>query len=212
MPIKIEKGKNMIEIDIEDDICPSCGFPKVDSTGKDMSGNPLCFYCYHRGSYMMTKAFILYVLNEQSKPVSLDELVVLMNEHPINGGRKIFKKRGIYSTVRTSTNEKNLLILTKDRKKTGESIHKDGRRQKEYRIGKRKGVPYLIRYLKKWDEGHFVELKPSKFRQKFRKRQENKYKHLAIAKKIENKEYGRFDFIFTRNLVEFIKKNGQQND
>ena len=88
-----------------------------------------------------------------------------------------------------------------DRKKIGKEKHRKGRCEKEYRIGKRKGVPYLERYLEKWDAGEIVELRPSKFRQKFRKRPENRYKHLAIAKKIKSGEYERFRFLFSRNLI-----------
>ena len=54
----------MIDFDINSETCPSCGFPKMDSTGKDMTGRPLCFYCYFRGRHMMTKVLMLMVLDE----------------------------------------------------------------------------------------------------------------------------------------------------
>ena len=148
---------------------------------------------------MMTKVFLLYVLAEQTKAVTLDELVIVMNKHPIVKDKKTFIRAGIEQIVKKATNEKNVLILKRNRKKRKTS--EPGRPMKEYRIGRRKGMPYLERYLEKWDKGEIVELRPSKFRQKFRKRAENRYKHLAIAKKIKEGEYGRFDFLFSRDLV-----------
>jgi len=71
----------MINIDLNDSNCPSCGRQKQDSTGKDMSHAAVCFHCYMRGNTSNQKMFILYVLNELDKPVTIYELAEIMTNH-----------------------------------------------------------------------------------------------------------------------------------
>ena len=91
----------MVKINIYDEICPSCGHLKQDSTKKDMSGNPVCFYCYYRGMHGTVKMLLLYILNElNGKYITTNELVERMNLHPINNGRRTFNYYSVYGRLR----------------------------------------------------------------------------------------------------------------
>jgi DNA-binding PadR family transcriptional regulator len=137
----------MIDMDLNNPICPSCGFPKQDSTGKDMSHAIVCFYCYHRGSPGNLKMFILYILNELDKPVTIYELADIMTNHTALKERSTFNRNRIKRALENMTRPKNNLILKA--KKKNRSNNGAGRKVNIYRIGKRKGVKYLEKYLER---------------------------------------------------------------
>ena len=104
------------------------------------------------------------------------------------------------------TRPKNKLILTgkrKNRSKTGA-----GRKANTYKIGKRKGVKYLERYLDRWDRGKFVHLKHKKSKGIMRilRRPENRNKSITIKNKLNDGEYDRFDFLFISDLIKNSNK------
>ena len=192
----------MVMININDEICPSCGHPKQDSTKKDMSGKPVCFYCYHRGMHGTVKMLLLCVLHElNERYITADELVERMNIHPINNGRRTFNYYSVYGRLQLITRKNNKLVLRSKKKNP-----KTKRNLITYRISK-KGEKYLKRYLEEWNKGFFVELKPSEYRKKLRSKLENSFKHFSILKKIEDGEYERFSFIFPDGLKDPVFKN-----
>lgn len=197
----------MTLIDFNDLKCPSCGFPKQDSTGKDMSNAVVCFYCYSRGSLSNLKMFILYVLNEIDRPVTIYELAEIMTNHPALKGRSTFTRNRIKNALNWMTRPKNKLILKGKRK--NKSKNGAGRKVNTYRIGKRKGVKYLARYLDRWDRGGIVHLnrKRTKGLRRIVQRNENFLKPLHIKKKIDDGKYDRFDFLFIRDLANSVDKN-----
>jgi hypothetical protein len=197
----------MTLIDFNDPICPSCGRQKQDSTGKDMSNAVVCFYCYTRGSLSNLKMFILYVLNELDRPVTIYELAKIMNNHPALKGRCMFTRNRIKNALNYMTRPNNKLILKG--KKKNNSKNGAGRKVNTYRIGKRKGVKYLARYLDRWDRGGIVHLnrKRTKGLRRVVQRNENFLKHLHIKNKIADGQYDRFDFLFIRDLVKSLDKN-----
>ena len=176
-------------IDYNDPKCPSCGHPKQDSTGKDMSHAAVCFYCYLRGNTSNQKMFILYVLNEINRPVTIYELAEIMTNHPELKGRCTFTRNRIKNALDWMTRPKNKLILKGKRK--NKSKNGAGRKVNTYRIGKRKGVKYLERYLDRWDRGWIVHLKPKKTKglRRIVKRNENFLKPLYIKNKIDEDQY-----------------------
>jgi len=192
-----------IPLDLNDPKCPSCSFPKEDSTKKDMSHAVVCFYCYLRGSISNQKMFILYVLNELDKPVTIYELAVIMTEHPALNGRCTFTPSRIKSSLELMTRPKNKLILKGKRKNT--SKNGAGRKQNTYKIGKRHGVKYLERYLDRWDRGKIVHLKQKRAKGIIRTVRDNSGKSLSIKYKIKTGQYDRFDFLFIKDLKKKIE-------
>lgn len=197
----------MTLIDLNDPKCPSCGFPKQDSTGKDMSNAVVCFYCYMRGNTSNQKMFILYVLNELNKPVTIYELAEIMTEHPALKGRCTFTRNRIKNALDLMTRPKNKLILKGKRK--NKSNNGAGRKLNTYKIGKRKGVKYLEKYLDRWDRGRIVHLKQKKSKglRRILRRNENFGKSVTIKNKIADGQYDRFDFLFIKDLVKSLDKN-----
>ena len=196
----------MILIDLNDPICPSCGRPKQDSTKKDMSNAVVCFYCYTRGSLSNLKMFILYVLNEIDRPVTIYELAEIMTEHLALKGRCTFTRNRIKNALDLMTRPKNKLILKGKRK--NKSNNGAGRKVNTYKIGKRKGVKYLEKYLDRWDRGRIVHLKQKKSKglRRILRRNENFGKSVTIKNKIADGQYDRFDFLFIKDLVKSLDK------
>ena len=196
----------MINIDLNDSNCPSCGRQKQDSTGKDMSNAAVCFYCYMRGNTSNQKMFILYVLNELDKPITIYELAEIMTNHPALKGRSSFTRNRIKSALENMTRPKNRLILKGKRKNS--SNNGAGRKVNTYKIGKRKGVIYLEKYLDRWDRGKIVHLKQKKSKGIMRilRQNENRFKSISIKNKLNDGEYDRFDFLFIKDLVKSLDK------
>jgi hypothetical protein len=196
----------MTLIEFNDSNCPSCGYPKKDSTEKDMSNAAVCFYCYMRGQTSNLKLFILYVLNEINKPVTVYELAEIMTNHPALKGRSTFDRNRIKGALENMTRSKNKLILKGKRK--NRSNNGAGRKVNTYRIGKRKGVEYLEKYLERWDRGKIVHLKQKKAKGivKILRRPESMFKSVSIKNKIAEGQYDRFDFLFIKDLVKSINK------
>jgi len=197
----------MTVIDLNDPNCPSCGHPKQDSTKKDMSKAVVCFYCYMRGNTSNQKMFILYVLNEINRPVTIYELAEIMTNHPALKGRCTFTRNRIKNALNWMTRPKNKLILKGKRK--NKSKNGAGRKVNTYKIGKRKGVKYLEKYLDQWDRGRIIHLnrKRTKGLRRIVKRNENFLKPLHIKNKIDEGQYARFDFLFIRDLANSVDKN-----
>jgi len=196
----------MTLIDLNDSKCPSCGRSKQDSTEKDMSHAAVCFYCYLRGSISNLKLFILYVLNEIDRPVTIYELAEIMTNHPALKGRCTFTRNRIKGALDLMTRPKNKLILKGKRKNN--SKNGAGRKVNTYRIGKRKGVKYLEKYLDQWDHGRIVHLnrKRTKKIMGIVRRNENFTKGISIMNKIDEGQYDRFDFLFIKDLVKSLDK------
>ena len=196
----------MTLIDLNDPKCPSCGRLKQDSTGKDMSHAAVCFYCYMRGDLSNLKMFILYVLNEIARPVTIYELADIMTNHPALKERSTFTRNRIKGALDFMTRPKNKLILKG--KKKNNSKNGAGRKLNTYKIGKRRGVKYLERYLDQWDRGRIVHLKPKKTKglRKIVRRNENFTKGISIKNKIDEGQYDRFDFLFINDLVKSLDK------
>ena len=196
----------MTVIDFNNPNCPSCGRLKQDSTGKDMSHAAVCFYCYMRGDLSNQKMFILYVLNELDKPVTIYELAEIMTNHPVLKGRSTFTRNRIKNALVNMTRSNNKLILTG--KKKNRSKNGAGRKVNTYKIGKRKGVKYLERYLDRWDQGGIIHLKQKKSKGIMRvlRRNENFSKSISIKNKLNDGEYDRFDFLFIKDLVKSLDK------
>ena len=197
----------MTLIDLNNPKCPSCGHEKQDSTKKDMSHAAVCFYCYMRGNISNLKMFILYVLNEINRPVTIYELAEIMTNHPELKGRCTFTRNRIKNALDLMTRPKNKLILKGKRKNN--SKNGAGRKVNTYKIGKRKGVKYLERYLDRWDKGWIVHLKQKKTKglRRIVQRNENFLKPLHIKNKIDEGQYARFDFLFIKDLVKSFDKN-----
>lgn len=197
----------MTVIDLNDPNCPSCGHPKQDSTKKDMSKAVVCFFCYMRGNTSNQKMFILYVLNEINRPVTIYELAEIMTNHPALKGRCTFTRNRIKKALELMTRPKNKLILKGKRK--NKSKNGAGRKVNTYKIGKRKGVKYLEKYLDQWDRGRIIHLnrKRTKGLRRIVKRNENFLKPLHIKHKIDEGQYARFDFLFIRDLANSVDKN-----
>ena len=196
----------MTLIDFNDPKCPSCGYEKQDSTKKDMSHAAVCFYCYMRGNISNLKMFILYVLNELDRPVTIYELAEIMTNHPELKGRSTFTRNRIKNALDYMTRPKNKLILKGKRK--NKSNNGAGRKVNTYKIGKRKGVKYLEKYLDRWDRGRIVHLKQKKSKglRRILRRNENFGKSVTIKNKIADGQYDRFDFLFIKDLVKSLDK------
>ena len=187
-------------------ICPSCGSPKLTEDGQPAPDYDVCFYCYLRGTISNLKLFILIVLSENTKPVTLYELAELMTAHPINKGRREFTKNIIYGAVRLMVRPNNKLILVGHRKSKGKGGV--GRKLNTYRIGRRKGIRYMQKYLDRWDSGKIIHLKQKKAKGIMRtiRRSENRVKPISIMNKIEDEEYDKFEFFMVRDY----KKSNEQ--
>ena len=180
-------------------ICPSCGSPKLTEDGQPAPVYDVCFYCYLRGTVSNLKLFILIVLSENTKPVTLYELAELMTAHPINNGRREFTKNTIYGAVRLMVRPNNKLILVGHRKSKGKGGV--GRKLNTYRLGRRKGLRYMQKYLDRWDAGKIIHLKQKKAKGIMRtiRRDENRVKPIIIKNKIEDDECERFEFFMIRD-------------
>jgi hypothetical protein len=151
--------------------------------------------------------YILYVLNELDKPVTIYELAEIMTAHPALKGRSTFTRNRIKGALDFMTRPKNKFILKGNKKNN--SKNGAGRKLNTYKIGKRRGVKYLARYLDQWDRGRIVHLKQKKTKglRKIVRRNENFTKGISIKNKIADGKYDRFDFLFTRDLVKSLDKN-----
>ena len=184
-----------IKIDLNDDICPSCGFKK------NFPNTPVCFYCYFRGNTGATKMYVLMIMKEMGIRMTTDEIVVALNEHEINDGKKNFRYGAVHKTLnRLAARDKMYSVLSKSKVKTG----KVGRPVVRFKYHLQRGDKYLDRYLANWDAGRPVGID---YRQKKGKwERENslmiRNKGRAIRQKIRNGEYDRFDFIFPNGLVD----------
>lgn len=196
----------MILMSTDKSICPSCGSPKLTEDGQPAPHYDVCFYCYLRGTISNLKLFILIVLSENTKPVTLYELAELMTAHHINKGRREFTKNTIYGAVRLMVRPNNKLILVGHRKSKGKGGV--GRKLNTYRIGRRKGIRYMQKYLDRWDYGKVIHLKQKKAKGIMRtiRRSENRVKPISIRNKIEDEEYDRFKFFMIRD---YEKSNEQ---
>ena len=186
--------------------CPSCGLPKLTEDGQPAPDYDVCFYCYLRGTVSNLKLFILIVLSEVTKPVTIYELADLMTAHPVNRDRRIFTRNVIVRAVRYMARPKNKLILVGRRKGTGKNGI--GNKYNTYRLGRRKGLRYMQRYLDRWDNGKIVHLKQKKARGIMRtiQRNENRTKPIIIKNKIRDGDYDRFEFFMIRDY----KKDNEQ--
>jgi hypothetical protein len=124
-----------------------------------------------------------------------------MTAHPALKGRSTFTRNRIKKALNNMTRPKNKLILKGKRKNSSKTGA--GRKANTYKIGKRKGVKYLERYLDRWDRGKFVHLKQKKSKGIMRilRRPENGNKSITIKNKIADGKYDRFDFLFIRDLI-----------
>ena len=179
--------------------CPSCGSPKLTEDGQPAPEYDVCFYCFLRGTISNLKLFILIVLSENTKPVTIHELADLMTAHPINKGRRKFTRNNIKRALQFMVRPNNRLILVGHRKSRGESGI--GRKLNTYRLGRRKGLRYMQRYLDRWDSGKIIHLKQKKAKGIMRtiRRDENRIKPIIIKTNIEDDKYERFDFFMIRD-------------
>ena len=185
--------------------CPACGSPKLNKAGEPAPEFDVCFYCYLRGSVSNLKVFILIVLNETSRPVTIYELADKMTAHPINKGRRKFTRNIIKSAILLMIRPNNRLILVGHRKNFGKKGI--GRSFNTYKIGRRKGTKYLDRYLDRWDRGKIIHLKQKKAAGIMRllRRSENRNKALKIKAKMKEDGYDRFEYFMIRDF----KKNNE---
>ena len=185
--------------------CPACGSPKLNKAGEPAPEFTACFYCYLRGSLSNLKLFILIVLNETSKPVTIYELADKMTAHPINRGRRKFDRNNIVTAIKFMTRQKNRLILVGHKKNRGPNGA--GRKLNTYRISRRKGIRYLERYLERWNNGKIIHLKQKSTKGLMRilKKSENRNKGAKIMNKIKTGEYDRFEYFMIRDF----KKNNE---
>lgn len=184
--------------------CPSCGQPKKNNKGEPAPEYLVCYYCWVRGDLSNLKLFILYVLNEIDRPVTVYELCDIMNTHPALKGRCTFIRERLKNSLEKMTRPKNKLILKGHRK--NRSKNGGGRKLNTYKIGKRNGVKYLERYLDKWDRGMIVHLKPKKVKslKRFFYNPEHSSKSISIWHKLKKGQYDRFDFLFVKDLKKSI--------
>jgi len=191
-----------IKIDLNDPICPSCGFPKIDSTEKDMTGNPVCFYCYYRGRHATAKMYLLLCMRHHGGRLSAIEIIKLLNDCYINDERRVFRYPGVYKQIlQLSSPDKKYNILSRSQINL-----KGGKRGRffKYRYHKFRADKYLNRYLINWDEGRPVplEYKTKNGGAKWEKANslEIRKKSRAIRNKLRMGEYERFDFLFPDGL------------
>lgn len=173
-------------IDLNSETCPSCG-------GKKDVGDVVCFYCFYRGRNGAVKMFILTCLDEIDKPVTVNELVEYMNEHPINNGRRIFKYRSVSNRLHNLSHKKHRLVKVSTLKQAV------GRPVNLYRINGRRGRRLLKAYLDNWDRGLTINVHRTGWEKKVHM---SKWKDCrrGIKNKFKNGECGRFDFIFPDGL------------
>ena len=165
-------------------VCPSCGYPKL-------SEHPLCFFCYFRGCSNTTKMFFLQVIKECGA-VNVYDLVDAMNHHEMNVFNKVFTYKQVY--IRCYNLYKIKLVSKKNIPNADMTnvigIHK---------INKL-GADRLGKYWKLWDEGRIVGLMYGNGYKKITRNPINKFKHVEIAKRLRDGEYGRYDFLFAEEL------------
>ena len=138
---------------------------------------------------------LLSVLDEAEKPLTIKEIAYRMGKHEITGGKRTWTYHATYRIMERIKRDKNKLIYKK--KNNFERSEKTGRGRKTlvtFSITDPKGKRYLKGYLKQWDSGKFVELKPSKYYRKMMRLNENKMKKRSIKSKIRNGEYEKFKF------------------
>ncbi len=189
--------------------CPSCGMDKLTMDGEPALDYTVCFYCYVRGSVSNLKMFILMILEETPKPVTLYELVDLMTTHPINRNRRQFEINSIVTILKFMTRPKNRLVLVGQRKNRGRKNggRSGGRNLNTYKLSRRKGIKYLNRYLVAWENGKIVHLKQRKSKGIVRliRMKENKVKDLVIKDKIANGEYDKYEFFMIKDYGKKIE-------
>ena len=186
--------------------CPACGLPKLTEDGQPAPGYNVCFYCYLRGNISNLKLFILIVLDEIIKPVTVYELAEIMTAHPINRDRREFTRDKIICAIQYMTRPKNRLILVGHRKSKGKNGV--GRKLNTYKISRRKGIKYLNKYLERWERGKFIHLKQKKAKGIVRllRRTENRNKSIIIKNKIRDGEYDTFKFFMIRDYGKKISE------
>lgn len=196
-----------IQIDLNDDICPSCGFPKQDSTGKDMSNSSVCFYCYFRGMTGTVKLFLLMCMKKSGLRLSTKEVMDVLHKSEINDGRRNFKEKNVLDALNNLAGpnknpdgpKRKYSMLSKSKVKNG----KVGRPIVRFKYFAVRADKYLDRYLANWDSGRPVGLTYKRKKGDWEKLHslEIRNKSRAIRLKIRSGEYDRFDFIFPDGLA-----------
>lgn len=196
-----------IQIDLNDEICPSCGFPKQDSTGKDMSTASVCFYCYFRGTTGAVKMFLLMCMKESGVRLTTNEVMNMLNDHEINDGKRFFKEKNVLDALNNLAGPnktpngptRKYSMLSKSKIKNG----KPGRPVVRFKYFSVRADKYLDRYLANWDSGRPVGIDYKQKRGKWERANSLmiRNKSRAIRTKIRSGEYDRFDFIFPEGLV-----------
>ena len=193
-----------IQVDIDDDICPSCGFPKQDDTNADMSGLPVCFYCNFRGTIGTVRMLILTELKKTGLKMSAKEVMTMLNTSEINDGRKVFTQIPVLEHLNSLAGpnknsdgpmRKYSMLSKSKRKLTGK---RGGRPLSCFKYYKVRADRFLDRYLANWDAGRPVGLPYKRKKGKWEKLHslEIRNKSRAIRLKLRSGEYDRFDFIF----------------
>ena len=183
-----------IKIDLSSDVCPSCGFKK------EVPNVPVCFFCHFRGEIGTVKMYVLMIMKEMGIRLTIDEIVVALNENEINDGRKEFKYGAVHRTLNVlASRDKMYSILSKSKIQNG----KAGRPIVKFKYHLQRADKYLDRYLANWDSGRPVGIdykeKPGKWERKNSLMIRNKSR--VIRQKIRSGEYERFDFLFPNSLV-----------
>ena len=86
---KVTNGSEMVDIDLDSDICRSCGLKK------EYKNMPLYLYCYHRSTVGAVKFFILLIMHESQMHMTVREIVDVMNNHSINNRNRVFTNKSI---------------------------------------------------------------------------------------------------------------------
>lgn len=190
-----------IKIDLNTDICPSCGFPKLDIEGNPEFGKPVCFYCYYRGRHATAKMYLLLCMRDFGGKLDINGIADSMNNCRINDGRRNFRLPGVKKLTRSlssPTNKYNILTRTLIRTK------KVGRPSIKYRYHNVRGNKYLTRYLDNWDSGRPITLEYESKNGGAKWEKANslmiREKSRAIRNKLRTGEYKRFDFLFPDGL------------
>ena len=102
---KVTNGSKMVEIDLDSDICPSCGLKK------ECKNRPLCLYCYHRSAVGAVKFFILLIMHESQLHMTVREIVDVMNNHPINNRNRISINKSIGNILKNISRKKYRLLF-----------------------------------------------------------------------------------------------------
>jgi len=198
-----------IKIDLNTDICPSCGLQKLDLEGNPEFGKPVCFFCYYRGRHATTKMYLLLCMRDYGGKLDLYGIIDLLNKCRINDGRRNFRFPGVEKLTRSlssPTNKYNILTRTQVNLKGG----KTGRYFK-YRYHNVRGNKFLNRYLENWDSGRPITLEYESKHGGAKWEKANslmiREKSRAIRNKLRTGEYRRFDFLFPDGLKNNPKFN-----